>query len=164
MKLYSLFIGISLVVCWQGCSKPGANENKTPVPVDYKVYTRYSYCGPESQSDTTFYYCTSSKTAFNSYFFFILDHNDNPDTIPSVDFSTKKVVSIVKYGNDFYILSVKGVSLLDKILEVEYSDSLIAQNMTWTISIPIIITTSADFQMIRFIENGKNSQEIIPQE
>ncbi|MGD0037560.1 MAG: hypothetical protein ABSC53_09735 [Bacteroidota bacterium] len=162
MKLYIFIVIICLVFSLPGCSKPSATENKTPSPVDYNLYTQYSYGGPRAQSDTTFYYCTTSKNAFDSLFFFIYDHNNIPDTIPSADFLTKKVISIVKYGNDIHALSVKGVNILDGILDVEYSDSLVTENKTWIAAIPLIITTSAGFQKIIFIENGKQLKEINP--
>lgn len=154
-------MGIGLIISLSGCSKPNTAENTTPSPVDYNVYTQYSYRGPGSPSDTTFYYYTTSKTAFDSLFYFIYDHNI-PDTIPQADLSNKKVISIVKYGNDFYVLSVKGLSLLDGIITVDYSDSLVSENMTWTTAIPSIITTSADFQKIKLVENGITVKIIYP--
>ena len=162
MKLYIFVLVVCIVVSLPGCSKPSTTKIKTPTQVSYNLYTQYSYGGPRAQSDTTFYYCTNSRTIFDSLFFFIYDHNNNPDTIPSVDFLTKKVISIVKYGNDFHVLSVKEVSLLDGILDVEYSDSLVVENMTWIAAIPLIMTTNVDFQKIRFIENGKQLKEINP--
>ena len=162
MKLNLIIVGVCVILYIQGCSNPSTSDSNMSSLVDYTVYTRYNYGGPKAQFDTTFYFCTRSKTAFDSLFYFVSDHSDHPDTIPLVDFSTKKVISIVKYGNDFSVVSVKSVSLLDKVLNVEYSDSLIAENVTWTISIPIIITTGVDFRMIRFNENGKILRELIP--
>jgi hypothetical protein len=158
MKLYTL-IGICFLAGLWGCSKSSTTEAIAPSPVDFNVYTRYIYKGPESQSDTTFYYCTTTKAAFDALFYNIYDIN-NSDTIPASDFSTKKVISIVKYGNDFHVLNVKGLSLYEGILYVAYSDSLVSENMSWTAAIPLIITTGADFQMARFIENGALRKEI----
>ena len=161
MKFYTFFVITCLVVSLFGCTKNNSVENGTPLPVDYNVYNRYSYRGPIAQSDSTFYYCTKSKTDFDSLFFSTFGPSI-PDTIPSVDFSTKKVISIVKYGNDFHVLSVKGVTLLNGILEVAYSDTLVSENLKWITVIPIIITTNANFQKIKFVENGIFKKEITP--
>ncbi|MFH1219367.1 MAG: PKD domain-containing protein [Candidatus Eisenbacteria bacterium] len=129
------------------------------IPVPYEVYDRYSYCGPTAESDTTFFFHTTSKIAFDSLFFFIFDHNTR-DTIPSADFSTKSAISIVKYSNDYYDLTVKAVRIRAETLDVQYTSTLIRENIGWYAAIPIIVMTDAVYHKIRFLENGQQIKEL----
>ena len=103
---------------------------------------------------------TSNKTAFDSLFQFLFIQQ-TPDTIPSNDFSTKKVISIVKYGNEFYDMAVNEFRLFNRVLIISYTSTLVHENMTFVVAIPLIITTNADFRRILFLENGKQIKELI---
>jgi len=156
MKYLIHFLGICLLVLLLFCSTANTPDDDASF---YTVYERYSYRGPGADADTTFYFFLTSKSTFDSLFFFIFDHNI-PDTIPQVDFATKKILAIVTYSNDYYELGIDSVSLYESTLNVEYSCTLEQENMSWTAAIPIIITIDADFIKVRFIENGNQVFEI----
>jgi|WetSurMetagenome_2_1015567.scaffolds.fasta_scaffold20868_5 hypothetical protein len=154
--------GIGLVAMIHGCSEPSSTtEARRSLPVDFTVYAGYSYRGPRAQSDTTFCYCTTSKAGFDSLFFCIPEYCT---PIPAADLMTKKAISIVKYGDDWRILSIKRMSLRDGVLRVVYSDSLIEENMHWIAAIPIIAITDADFERIKFIEYERFAGQTSPED
>jgi hypothetical protein len=128
----------------------------------YNVYEGYSYGGPRPSTDTSLFFQTTNKDAFDSLFFFIYDHNIY-DPIPPAELSSRKVVSIVKYGNNIYILKIQKIEILDGTLEIIYTSTLENKNMSWTAAISLIITLNADYHRIRFVENGKIVKEIVPQ-
>jgi hypothetical protein len=106
------------------------------------------------------FFQTTNKNDFDSLFYFISEGNPNP-TIPLADFSAKKVISIVKYGNNFYDLKVADVSMAGNVLIIDYTSTLVSGNMTWTAAIPLIVTLNADYQKIEFIENEKLVKEMV---
>ena len=140
-----------------GCSQSTEPRNESSVA--YTAYTGYSYGGPRPASDTTLFFQTTSESSFDSLFFFVSDHNSNP-SIPSSDLSSKKVVSVVKYGNKYYTLQVSKVTLLGTTLKVYYESTLDSANMTWVAAIPLIVTQNATYQRIEFIENGTLVEEL----
>jgi len=105
-----------------------------------------------------FFYLTT-KSEFDSLFFFIFDHNPS-DPIPEEDFSSGKFIAIVKYYNDYFRLKTKGACILDGVLSLEYTCTLVSENITWVAAIPLIITVETDFHKIRFIENGTQIKEL----
>jgi len=159
MKFCLFFTGICIVVNLLSCTTTNSPEDREPSPIAYDSYDGYSYKGPKAQSDTTMLFYITSKIEFDSLFYFIFDHNTS-DTIPTVDFSSKKILAIVKYGNDYYRLKVIGAGILDGILNLEYTCTLVSENITWVAAIPLIITVETDFHKIRFIENGTQIKEL----
>jgi hypothetical protein len=168
MKISFAFLVLPLVLASFNCStavSPGpqlpSTEPRRPIPVAYSMYDQYSYRGLRPQTNSTLFFYTTTKSAFDSLFFFVYDHSTG-DTIPAADLRTKKVIAVVKYGDNYYDMSVREVGIRDGSLVVEYNCNLVTQNMTWIAAIPIIITTSADFHKIQFVENGMNVKEIVP--
>ncbi len=157
----------SLILCFSlaACSHSVGPGNETSVA--YTAYTGYSYGGPRPASDTTLsfqttlFFQTTDERSFDSLFFFIAGFDSGP-TIPLSDLSTKKVVSIVKYGNNYYSLQMTKITLLGTALKVYYTSTLESANMTWVAGIPLIATLDAKYQKIEFIENGKQVGELIP--
>ncbi len=150
-----IFTALCLLVI--GCSHSTEPSNETPVA--YTAYAGYSYGGPRPASDTTLFFQTTNESGFDSLFFFVSDHNPSP-TIPSSDLSGKKIVSIVKYGNNYYSLQMSKVTLLGTTLRVYYTSTLDSANMSWVAAIPLIVTLDANYQTIQFIENGKQVNEL----
>ncbi len=158
MKGMLCILAFVIYLSLTGCSNNQAPENEDTV--SYTAYEGYSYKGPRPSSDTTLFFQTTDKIGFNSLFFFVSDHNPNP-TIPPEHFAVKKVISIVKYGNDYYDLKVKGITLVGTVLKVDYTSTLQSENMTWVAAIPLILALDADYQKIQFVENGKLVKEIL---
>jgi hypothetical protein len=156
MKSVSM-LSILVSLIFVGCSHSTEPINENPVA--YKAYTGYSYCGPRPASDTTLFFQTTTKNGFDSLFYFISDHNPSP-TIPLSDLSVKKVVSIVKYGNNYYLLQVTNVTLVSTTLKVYYESALKSANITWVAAIPLILTLDASYQSIDFIENGTQVKKL----
>ncbi len=71
-----------------------------------------------------------------------------------------KIISLVKYGNDYYSLSPTGVQLLGEILKVNFTSTLRAQDMTWVAAMPMILAVDANYQKIQYIENGNVVHEL----
>ena len=160
MKLFFKTITFCFMISLFACSSSNEPYGDDTEPVEFQVYDDYSYRGPTAESDCTFFYCITSREEFDSLFFFIFDHNTN-DTIPSADFLTKTILSIVKYGNDYYEMVVKDVCLNEQTLEIKYNCELIRENMSWTAAIPVIITVDVDFDKVSFIENDYRFRDII---
>lgn len=142
-----------------GCSNSTEMSEEIPEEVSYYAYRNYSYKGQRADSDTTFFYFTDTREGFDSLYFHI-NFTDTSTTIPEEDFVAKKIVSLVKFGNDYYRLSVESIGLLNNVLLVKYKSELISANMTWTAAIPLIITLEADFKHVRFYENENFVKEI----
>lgn len=142
-----------LALCLFSMACSHSTEPSTEISVAYTSYRGYSYGGPYPSSDTTLFFHTTNETQFDSIFFLISDHNPNP-TIPSSDLSSKKVISIVKYGNNYYSLQVSRVTLLDTKLKVYYTSTLQGADISWVAAIPLIITLDAKYDTVDFIENG----------
>jgi len=160
MKTSKIIKALWLCLIFLSCSFIKNPLSKTGTPVAYDTYEGYSYRGQRVNSDTTFFFITTNKADFDSLYHYIFIHPPY-DTIPSADLSTKKVISLVKYGNDFYKMEVKDVSLFDGILIVNYTSILTDENMTWVAAIPLILTTGADFKRVVFIENGIKIKELV---
>ncbi len=158
IKLF-LFFGAIIGLIQYGCSNSTEVSEERPAEVSYSMYRNYSYKGQRANSDTTFYYFTDTREGFDSLYFHINDI-DTSATIPEEDFVAKKIVSLVKFGNDYYRLSVESIGLLNDVLLVKYKSELITANMTWTAAIPLIITVEADFKHVRFYENENFVKEI----
>ena len=149
----------ALCAALAGCSDRGSFDGGAilphgPTSLSYAVYHTYHYRGPLPASDTTMFFQTSSKSGFDSLFFYIADHNPYP-RIPPEDLSLARTVSVVKYGNDYYSLQPASIMLLGNVLEVHYTSVLQAENLTWTPVTSMIVVVRADYQKVRFIENGK---------
>lgn len=127
--------------------------------VRYTEYAGYSYKGKEFTSNTTLFHCTKTKEDFDLFFYFISDHNQSVE-IPSEDFTAKKVVSIVKYGNDFYELKIENISILNEALIVNYKATIKEENMSWVAATPLLVTVSENFKRVIFLENGEKIKEI----
>ena len=156
-KLTYLIPIFFIVFCY---CKYSTEQDETASNVSYTSYDGYSYKGEKSLSDTTFFYYTTTKEDFDSLFFFIYDHNPAP-RIPEKEFLANRVISIVKYGNDYYELEVENMNILNGTLHIKYKAILEAENMSWTAAIPIIVTVDTVFEQICFYENNEKIYEII---
>lgn len=135
------------------CSCENATDNSGLTPVQFKVYEKYYYQGPDPQGDMTLFYWTRGRSAFSSLFIYLSDVLP-VDTIPKADLDSLETVSIVKYGNDMYDLGIALVYLKGDTLQVEYTATLLKENMTFTVALPIIVMVDASFKYIKFYENG----------
>ena len=147
-----------LVFCF--CSTT-TEQDEASSDDSYTSYDGYSYKGEEPSSDTTFFYCIDTKEGFDSLFYRFPYHLNTAAVIPESEFLAKRVISIVKCGDDYYDMEIESVRILKDTLQVKYKAILQAENMTWTAAIPLIMTVDSAFTRIRFYENSKEINEII---
>ena len=150
-----------LVFCY--CST-STGQDEASSNVSYISYDGYSYNGEKSSSDTTFFYCTNTKEGFDSLFSHHPSYYNTAPEIPENEFLVKRVISIVKYGNDYYDMEIENVKILKDTLQIKYKAILKAENMSWTAAIPLIMTVDSAFERICFYENSKEINEIILKE
>jgi hypothetical protein len=136
------------------CSCDTGTDNSNANAVSYTVYEQYYYIGPRSQRDTTFFHHTTGKAAFDALFQY---NNDTPpiDTIPQADLATQSAISFVKNANDWYGLEMSMVYLRGDTLSVEYTATVLSQDMSYRVVQSRIVMTDAIFREIKFIENGQ---------
>jgi hypothetical protein len=94
--------------------------------------------------------------------FFFIYTRPNPDTIPKVDLASKKVLAVVKYGNDVYDMSVDTVTCSKRTLEMHYTCTMTDENIGSTLAQSLLIVTDANFEKVRFFENGAETCILIP--
>ncbi len=140
-------LALTLCSCEDGATTPGTS------PVTYKVYDKYYYIGPKGKPDTTYYWSTIGKQAFDALFQF-LPETVPVDTVPRADLATQSAVSLVKHSNDWYDLGISLVYLRGDTLEVEYVATVQTRDMSYTVVQSRIAMVDAKFSMVRFIENG----------
>ncbi len=152
MKKISIILFVGFFIPLTSCdflTRSGDNN----LSISFKEYGNYSYSGPSSDHDSTFFYYTSNKQSFDSLFYHISTYQQH-DTIPDEALKTKQVAAIVKYSNDYYKINVDGVSLDDKTLIIKYSSTETRSNMRWVAAISHLVLFNANADAIRFIENG----------
>ncbi len=142
-----LALALSVASCDNG------NDNSKGDPVAYKVYTGYSYRGPRANGDSTFFYHTTGRAAFESLFYYLDEARH--DTIPKIDIATQRAVSVVKYSNEEYLLDAALAYQVGDTLELEYTATLLHADMSFTIAQSMIVMVDASFRNVKFIENGK---------
>ncbi len=135
------------------CSCENATDNSGLTPIPYKVYEKYYYRGPDPPGDMTLFFWTRGRSAFSSLFMYLAEGLP-VDTIPKADLDSLETVSFVKYGNDMYDLGIALVYLKGDTLQVEYTATLLKENMTYTVALSRIIMVDAPFQYVKFFENG----------
>ncbi len=147
VAIMALILALTLCSCDDGSTSPGTS------PVTYKVYGKYYYIGPKGQPDTTYFWSTTGKPAFDALFQYLSE--DVPlDTVPRADLESQHAVSLVKHSNDWYDLGIGVVYLKGDTLQVEYTATVQRKDMTYTVVQSQIAMVDARFSMVRFIENG----------
>ena len=136
------------------CSCNSGTESSEVTSVPSTVYTKYYYHGPRPQSDTTLYFVTSTKSAFDALFQY--NGVDLPvDTIPRTDLNSQVALSIVKYGHRSYHMDLALVYLRRDTLNVEYTSTLLSEHMSFTVAMSMIVMVNTTFRGIKFFENGQ---------
>jgi len=75
--------------------------------------------------------------------------------MPESEFNTKIVIAVIKIGNRFWEMRANKVSLKEKVITVNYTAKIVADNLSWTAGIPLMITIPiVDYEQIKFKENG----------
>jgi hypothetical protein len=143
-----LFVALTLSSCDNGTDSSGVT------PVSYRTYANYYYQGPRPQSDTTLFLITTSKSAFDRLFMY-MGLGLPVDTIPRADLNSQAAISIVKYGNDSYNLDIALAYLRGDTLQIEYTSTLLMENMSFTVAHSVIVMVNATFRAIKFYENGQ---------
>ncbi len=147
MAITALILALTVCSCENGTTTPGTS------PVSYKVYDKYYYIGPKGKADTTYYWSTTGKQAFDALFRF-LPETFPVDTVPRADLESQHAVSLVKHSNDWYDLGIGLVYLKGDTLQVEYTATVQQKDMSFTVVQSRIAMVDAHFSMVRFIENG----------
>lgn len=149
MKL-SLTIFLLSLILLTNCEDP----NELNREVNFTQYTGYSYKSSLAVSGSTDRYYLKSKEAFDELFYFIYDHNEEPQ-IPESVLENFEIIGIVKCGNFLCELNVDSIIQTENNLAVYYRSEIIEDNLSWTAAIPIIVTFQADVQNVTYFENGK---------
>jgi hypothetical protein len=160
MKYFIIILSASVLIQLLGChNSVNANDENEGIKEEYNIYKGYFYKGQKYFTDTTLTYHFFNKTNFDALFQPSPPPME-PDTIPSTEFYTKEVITILKYGNKYFEMKITSIERLREKLLVKYTSELKADSMSWTAAIPMIITTKGGYSKIKFYENGELIKEI----
>jgi len=122
--------------------------------LSFSTYEGYSVKKIYSYKEGTYFFAFRDKAGFDQVLFWIADHNPHQE-MPESEFNTKIIIAVIKIGNRFWEMRANKVSLKEKVITVNYTAKIVADNMSWTAGIPLVITIPVvDYESIKFNENG----------
>jgi hypothetical protein len=149
---YSLiFIMVTFLVSCDYLFNPSDSNEDI---LSFSTYEGYSVKNIYSYKEGTYFFAFRDKASFNQVLFWIADHNPHQE-MPESEFNTKIVIAVIKIGNRFWEMRPNKVSLKEKVITVNYTAKIVADNLSWTAGIPLVITIPiVDYEQIKFKENG----------
>lgn len=146
---------VLLAIMQVRCADPFGPDDERPFP--FKVYSGYSVRSSFGEDGSTYGLVFTDKAGFDAVLYMIGDHNPHPP-IPETDFQTRIFPVVIKRGNNYWVMDVDRVRYIQngKILNVYVKSTLVAEDMSWVASIPLVLSVQAlDYSVVNLYENDE---------
>jgi hypothetical protein len=145
-----LIMAVFLVSCDYLFNPSDTSNDK----LSFSTYEGYSVKKVSSYKEGTYFFAFRDKTSFDQVLYWIADRNPHQE-MPESEFNTNIIIAVIKIGNRFWEMRADRISLKEKVITVDYTAKIVADSMSWTAGIPLVITIPiVDYESIRFNENG----------